>query len=81
MDGLILRGDQIVVPTALRRIMIDRAHEGHLGLVKTMAKDLEKAVLRCDVCAHLGTSNVGNHCSLLQCLTALCNKLARICLR
>ena len=64
VDGLILRGDQIVVPTAPRRIVIDRAYERHLGLVKTkasarehmwwpeMAKDLEETVLRCDVCTH-----------------------------
>ncbi|XP_062505775.1 uncharacterized protein K02A2.6-like [Corticium candelabrum] len=62
VDGIILRGEQIVVPSALRRAIIERVHEGHLGVVKTkstfrehmwpgMAKDLEDAVLRCDSCA------------------------------
>jgi len=34
-DGLVLRGHQIVVPTSLRQKMVDIAHEGHLGIVKT----------------------------------------------
>jgi len=34
-DGIILRRHQIVVPTSLRQPLVDIAHEGHLGIVKT----------------------------------------------
>lgn len=34
-DGIILRRHQIVVPTSLRKTLVDIAHEGHLGIVKT----------------------------------------------
>jgi hypothetical protein len=37
MDGLILRGGQMVIPQRLRDEMLERAHEGHLGIVKTKA--------------------------------------------
>lgn len=35
IDGLILRDVRLVIPKSLRSTMIDIAHEGHLGLVKT----------------------------------------------
>ena len=34
-DGLVLRGDRIVVPTALQQKAVDVAHSSHLGIVKT----------------------------------------------
>ena len=34
-DGIILRRHQIVVPASLRKQLVDIAHEGHLGIVKT----------------------------------------------
>ena len=63
IDGIILRGQQIVIPKALRPRMITNAHEGHLGIVKTktrareviwwpgMSSHLEQAVLGCEACA------------------------------
>jgi hypothetical protein len=35
--GVVLRGDQIVIQQALRESMMQKAHDGHLGLVKTKA--------------------------------------------
>ena len=32
--GLILKGSQIVIPASMRRDMLDRLHEGHLGMEK-----------------------------------------------
>jgi hypothetical protein len=35
-DGLILRGNRIVIPESLRERFIEIAHEGHQAIVKTM---------------------------------------------
>ena len=34
-DGVILRGNRLVVPTPMRMSVVSLAHEGHLGLTKT----------------------------------------------
>ena len=63
VEGMILRGNQIVIPVALRSEIINRAHERHLGIAKTKARardviwwpgmgvQLENKVSNCDVCA------------------------------
>jgi len=35
VDGIVVRGDRIVVPEILRQRMIEIAHEGHQGQVRT----------------------------------------------
>ena len=35
IDGIVLRGSQIVIPMQLRNRVVDICHEGHLGIVKT----------------------------------------------
>ena len=62
VNGIVLRGSQIVIPKSLRRDMIQRAHEGHLGIAKTkcrareviwcpgMGAQLETVVAKCNVC-------------------------------
>ena len=35
VDGLVLRGERIVVPQTLREAMAKIAHEGHQGIVRT----------------------------------------------
>ena len=35
MEGIVVRGDRIVVPKLLRQRMIEITHEGHQGQVRT----------------------------------------------
>ena len=35
LDKLVLRGTRLLIPTRLRRRVLDLAHEGHQGVVKT----------------------------------------------
>ena len=34
-DGILLRGQRIIVPRSLRNLVVDLAHSGHQGIVKT----------------------------------------------
>ena len=36
VDGLVVRGDQLVIPTELQAIVVQTAHDGHLGQDKTL---------------------------------------------
>jgi hypothetical protein len=63
VQGLVLRGVQIVIPRSLRKKMLARAHEGHQGIAKTkarlretmwwpgMSNEVEQVITGCDVCA------------------------------
>ena len=35
IDGLVMRGNRIVIPKMLRKRILDICHEGHMGIVKT----------------------------------------------
>ena len=60
--GLIVKGQKIVVPNSLRGEMVERLHEGHLGINKTIARarevlfwpgmtvDLTEKIKNCPVC-------------------------------
>lgn len=62
-DGIILRGERIVIPSSMRREMLRKAHEGHLGINSCVRRARElifwpgmSAALRlyvesCHVCA------------------------------
>ncbi len=62
VNGVVLRGNRIVVPTEMRSAMLERIHEGHMGIVKcrrrgrehfywpSMNNDIENVVSRCAVC-------------------------------
>lgn len=61
-DGLLLRGEQFVIPTTMRCALVARAHEGHNGIVKTQARlrelywwprmnaEVRSAVCACKIC-------------------------------
>ena len=60
--GLVLKGQKIFVPKPLREEMLERLHEGHLGINKTlmkardvlfwpgMAAEITEKVKKCPVC-------------------------------
>ena len=62
IDGIILKGDRIVVPLAMRKEMLQRIHHGHMGIEKSkrrardalywplMSKQIAEMVSRCTVC-------------------------------
>jgi transposase InsO family protein len=62
IDGIILKGDRIVVPLAMRKEMLQRIHHGHMGIEKSkrrardalywplMSKQRAEMVSRCTVC-------------------------------
>ena len=62
-DGLLFRGNQIIVPKCLQSEMLSRIHESHQGIVKTkrrargvlfwpgMNSQIEDAISKCAVCA------------------------------
>ena len=63
INGLLLKGCQLVIPLALRDEMLDRIHTGHQGITKCRARarqavwwpgilrQIEEIVLNCAVCA------------------------------
>ncbi|KAJ8339615.1 hypothetical protein SKAU_G00364010 [Synaphobranchus kaupii] len=62
VDGLLLKGDRIVVPTSMRREMLNRIHEGYLGAEKSkrrahealywpnMNSDIDQLTSECATC-------------------------------
>ena len=62
IDGIIFRDNRIVVPRAMRREMLDKIHESHLGIVKLkqrartilfwpgINKQIEDVVTKCPTC-------------------------------
>lgn len=62
VDGLLLKKGRIVIPQALRRDMLHRIHEGHLGIEKCkrraresvfwpgINKDIETLISECETC-------------------------------
>ena len=64
-DGLLMRGNRVVIPAALRLEMLDRIHTGHQGITKCrerarhslwwpgLSKQLEELVKCCPECCRL----------------------------
>lgn len=62
IDGMLFRGDKVVIPTKLQRRILEIGHEGHLGITKTkkflranvwfpgMNRDVEDFIGRCLSC-------------------------------
>ena len=63
VDGVLLKGDKVIVPEKMRAEMLERVHEGHMGIGKCKARarqvlywpgmntDIENRVKSCDKCA------------------------------
>ena len=61
-DGLIFKGERVVVPRAIRMALIERVHDSHIGIQgclrraresiywPNMARDIEDYVSRCEPC-------------------------------
>ena len=68
VDGLIFRGDRVVIPTDLRCDVLKLTHETHIGIVKmkqrirvlywwpNFDKDVEKLIANCNVCQSIPKS-------------------------
>ena len=64
-QGLIVKGQKIVVPSSLRGEMLEKLHEGHLGINKTIARardvlfwprmsvEITEKIKNCPVCAYV----------------------------
>ena len=50
LDGLLFKGDKIIVPKTLQSEMLEKIHETHLGIVK--CKNRARLVLARNVCTH-----------------------------
>lgn len=62
LDGLAVRGSRIVIPTAMRELILERIHDGHQGLAKCrdranqsvwwpkMSGDIVTKVQQCEFC-------------------------------
>ncbi|XP_049880164.1 uncharacterized protein K02A2.6-like [Pectinophora gossypiella] len=63
VNGIIFRNDRVVIPASLRKEMLRRIHEGHMGIEKCqrrargvmwwpgMSADIERVVASCEACA------------------------------
>lgn len=62
-DGLVLRGDRVIIPAALRRVFLERLHQAHQGINSTlrrarqsiywptMAEEIKAVISSCRTCA------------------------------
>ena len=69
MEGLVFKGERIVIPVALRKDMLKRVHIGHMGMVKCknrakevmfwpgMNSQMEDIVSNCPICTKHQGSN------------------------
>ena len=68
-DGLIFVGERLVVPTAMKKVVLQAIHEGHMGITRckqrgrscvywpSMNDYIEKQVKECDTCTKFPTDN------------------------
>lgn len=67
LDGLVMKGNRIVIPAKLRPRTLERLHDAHQGLTSTLQRarrtvywpkiqnDIEDTILRCDECQRHGS--------------------------
>lgn len=68
-DGLLFRGERLIVPQSLRKQMLSKIHEGHLGVIKCksraretmfwpgMSAQIKDVISKCDICQTYQNSN------------------------
>ena len=69
IDGVVMKGDRIVIPATLRSEMLARVHDNHLGIEKCrrrardiifwpqMNRQIDEMISKCDVCQEYQSSN------------------------
>ncbi|CAC5394818.1 unnamed protein product [Mytilus coruscus] len=69
VNGIILKGEKIIIPASMRKNMLNKLHEGHLGIEKTrkLARDsifwpginakITDFIAKCSVCLESRRSN------------------------
>lgn len=69
IDGLLYKGQRLIIPKSARSAMLSKLHESHLGVVKTKQRardilfwpninsDIEQMVRSCSVCNEFSKSN------------------------
>ena len=63
VEGLIMKGSRLVIPSSSRKLILQQIHEGHLGIEKCRRRarevvhwprinyDIEHLIKKCDICA------------------------------
>lgn len=66
-DGIVLRGERVVIPTSMRKDLKDKVHAGHFGINSClrrardlifwprMSSEIRQYIESCDICASHGT--------------------------
>ena len=79
VDGILLKGEKLIIPNALRNSMIKRIHMGHMGIVKCsqrarevmfwpgMNKAIEHTIANCDCVKNIVIPTQRNPCYQAQC--------------
>ena len=75
IEGLVFRGETLVIPPSMRHELLTKLHESHLGIDKCkvsarpimywsgMGRDIEETISRCSICAN--TNKPANSCESL----------------
>ena len=62
LNGIILRGERLLIPTSMRKDMLERIHQGHMGIEKSkrrardvlhwplMNSEIQDKISRCGIC-------------------------------
>ena len=62
LNGVILRGGRILIPTSMRKEMLETIHQGHMGIEKSkqrardalywpkMGSEIQEKIARCSIC-------------------------------
>ena len=64
LNGIILRGERILIPTSVPKEMLEKIHQGHMGIEKPkrrardvlywpgMGSEIQEKIARCSICQH-----------------------------